>query len=78
MKRTSEQCKIIVAQTEITMTQFCDGSMILEKNENDRWFVSTLSDGCFYLQENLEDGEIRDLGFKDNLPEALIALAWAN
>ena len=77
MKRTSEQVKIIVAQTEIIMTQYCDGSMFLEKNEDGRWFVSTKSDDCFYLQENLEDGEIRDLGFKDNLPEALIAIAWA-
>ena len=64
---------------EITLTQFSDGKIILEKNECERWFVSTEdSDGKFYLQENLIDGEIRDISVTDNLPDALYKIAWAN
>lgn len=79
MRGTSEKCNMTVAGAKICMTQFFDGSIILEKNEKDRWFVSTLdNDGKFYLQENLDDGEIVDLGSTDNLPDALYKLAWAN
>ena len=63
--------------TEIDVTQFSDGKLLLEKNLGERWFVSTQFDDCFYLQENLENGEIIDMGFKDNLPDALRAIAWA-
>lgn len=78
MKRTSEIVYVVVSGAKIAITEFCDGSMILEKNEKDRWFVSTKDkDGKFYLQENLEDGEIVDLGVTDNLPNALYKLAWA-
>ena len=79
MKRTSEIVYLVVSGANIAMTEFADGSMILEKNEHDRWFVSTKDkDGKYYLQENLEDGEIIDMGYTDNLPEALYKLAWAN
>ena len=63
--------------TEIEITQLPDGSLLLEKNENGKWFVSTESDGHFYLQENLEDGEIRDMGFVNSLPEAIQKIVWA-
>lgn len=64
---------------EITLTQFADGKIVLEKNEGERWFVSTQeNDGNFYLQENLIDGEINDMGFVDNLPDALYRIAWAS
>lgn len=61
----------------IVITQFSDGKLLLEKNEDGKWFVSTESDGHFYLQENLRNGEIRDMGFVDNLPEAIQKIAWA-
>ena len=71
--------KIKVAGVTITLTQFTNGLMILEKNEGERWFVSTEdSDGNFYVQENLIDGEIRDISVTDNLPDALYKIAWAN
>ena len=70
--------KIKVAGVTITLTQFTNGLMILEKNEGDKWFVSTQdNDGKFYLQENYDDGEIREMGVTDNLPDALYKLAWA-
>ena len=70
--------KIKVAGVTITLTQFTNGLMILEKNEGEKWFVSTQdNDGKFYLQENYDDGEIREMGVTDNLPDALYKLAWA-
>jgi len=63
---------------EIEITQFDDGLLLLEKNENGRWFVSTQDkDGKFYLQENLEDGEIIDMGSTNNLPDAIRKIEWA-
>ena len=62
---------------EIEITQSPDGNLLLEKNEYGKWFVSTEYDGKFYLQENLEDGEIRDMGFVDNLPDAIRKIVWA-
>lgn len=76
MKRIS--IKACNSQVEIEITQFPDGNLMLEKNENGKWFVSTECDGCFYLQENLNDGEIRDMGFVNNLPEAIQKIAWAH
>lgn len=70
--------KIKVGGVTITLTQFTNGLMILEKNEGEKWFVSTQdNDGKFYLQENYDDGEIREMGVTDNLPDALYKLAWA-
>ena len=70
--------KIKVAGVTITLTQFTNGLMILEKNEGEKWFVSTQdNDGKFYLQENYDDGEIREMGVTDNLPDALYKLALA-
>ena len=70
--------KIKVAGVTISLTQFTNGLMILEKNEGEKWFVSTQdNDGKFYLQENYDDGEIREMGVTDNLPDALYKLAWA-
>ena len=70
--------KIKVGGVPITLTQFTNGLMILEKNEGEKWFVSTQdNDGKFYLQENYDDGEIREMGVTDNLPDALYKLAWA-
>ena len=69
---------IKVGGVAITLTQFTNGLMILEKNEGEKWFVSTQdNDGKFYLQENYDDGEIREMGVTDNLPDALYKLAWA-
>lgn len=82
MKKAINTAKIIVGGraggAEITLTQFSDGKIVLEKNEGEKWFVSTQCDDCFYLQENLIDGEIRDMGFVDNLPDALYKIAWAS
>jgi len=75
MKRIS--IKACNCPVEIEITQLPNGNLMLEKNENGKWFVSSECDGHFYLQENLEDGEIRDMGFVDNLPEAIQKIAWA-
>lgn len=82
MKKCINTATIIVGGrakgAEITLTQFADGKITLEKNEGERWFVSTQdNDGKFYLQENLIDGEIFDMGCVDNLPDALYKIAWA-
>lgn len=79
MKKCINKANLFVAGVKIEMTQFSDGLIILEKNEKDKWFVSTQDkDGNFYLQENLEeDGEVREMGHVDNLPDALYKIAWA-
>ena len=62
----------------IEVTQLGDGLLLMEKFENGKYFVSSQDiDGKFYLQENLDGGEIRDMGSQDNLPEAIRAIAWA-
>ena len=62
---------------EIEISQLSDGSLLLEKNENGKWFVTTGEKGFFHLQENLENGEIINMGYVDNLPEAIYKIAWA-
>ena len=68
----------IVANQKINVTEFSDGKMMFEKNDSDdRWFVCTQSnDEKFYLQENLEDGEIVELGVFDSMIDAIYKLAW--
>ena len=61
----------------IEMTQFSDGSFILERNKGEKWFVaSSLENGCFHLQENLENGEIDDICDCSNMVETLYKMAW--
>lgn len=78
MKSISQKVKIRACNcpVDIVLSQDKVGFM-LEKNENGKWFVTTEVKGRFYLQENLEGGEIRDLGCVDNLPEAIQKIAWA-
>lgn len=80
MSTNIKRIEVIVAKSaKIEITEFPGGTMLLEKRENGRWFVTTkYYDGKYYLQENLADGEIREISVKDNLPEALSAIAWAN
>ena len=69
IKACNSPVEIVLSQDSVGIT--------LEKHENGKWFVSTEYDGKFYLQENLEDGEIRDMGFVDNLPDAIRKIVWA-
>ena len=63
---------------DILIVDMGDGTMMLQKNVGDRWFVSTQDkDGKFYLQENLDDGEIIDMGHTTHLFDAIRAIARA-
>lgn len=66
-----ENLKVEIGKVVITITKFDDESIMLEKNFRDRWFVSTQEKDGFYLQENLEDGEIVDMGKTDSFFDAL-------
>lgn len=63
---------------DIVIEEMGDGTLMLQKNVGDRWFVSTQDkDGKFYLQENLSNGEIIDMGHQCHLFDAIRAIAGA-
>ena len=57
----------------VVSVRFSDGTLMFEKTDSDdRWFVCTQeNDGKFYLQENLENGEIVELGVFDSMIDAI-------
>lgn len=75
MKRTT----IISCNVPVEITSFYDGTILLERWENSHYFVCTgEKDGTFYLQENYQTGDIRDIAKYTNLVDALQGIAWAS
>lgn len=64
---------------EVKLTTFNDGTFIIERHINGRWFVATgEKDNTFTVQENLNDGEIVEIAGGLNMVDALYKLAWAD
>ncbi len=78
MKTKSINIKACNVPEDILIEDMADGTMMLQKNVGERWFVSTQDwDGKFYLQENLDDGDIIDMGYTTHLFDAIRAIARA-
>lgn len=78
--KVQDTIKLDVYGKTITMTQYCDGSIIAERNEGERWFVMTKdpSDNTFHTQENLDNGDIIEMYTDTNICAALAHLALAD
>ena len=64
---------------EVRMSALKDGTLIIERNTNGRWFVATgEKDNTFTVQENLNDGEVIEIAAGLNMADALYKLAWAD
>lgn len=78
MRRTT----IITCNVPVEITSFEDGTILLERWENNDfryYFVCTgEKDSTFYLQENYPNGDIRDIATYTNLVDALQGIAWAS
>lgn len=72
-----EKAKWTICGQTIEVSEFYNGLHVFEKlDEDERWFVCTeCIDNTFYLQENLENGEIIDLGVFSSMVTALDKLA---
>lgn len=69
-----------ICGVQVRMQQFYDGTFLIQRNTSDgAWFVCTGSNTGreFYLQENYSNGEIREIGTYNNLPDALLSIVQA-
>lgn len=70
---------IVCNGVEVNLTTFNDGTLLIERYTNGRWFVATgEKDNTFTVQENLDGGEIVDIAAGLNMVDALYKLAWAD
>lgn len=71
--------KITINSTVINVSESYDGEITAERNSKDgkRWFVLTETFGKFYLQENLADGGIIEIGTYNTIMQGLEHLAKA-
>ena len=76
MRRTT----IMACNVPVEITSFNDGTILLERWENSGYyFVCTgEKDGTFYLQENCQNGDIRDIAKYTNVVDAIQGIAWAS
>ena len=64
---------------EVKLTALNDGTLIVDRYINGRWFVATgAKDNTFTVQENLEGGEVVAIASGLNMVDALFKLAWAD
>ncbi len=64
---------------EVKLTTLNDGTLIIDRYINGRWFVATgEKDNTFTVQENLEGGEVVAIASGLNMVDTLYKLAWAD